>query len=46
VTAFLVERGFGGVTSGKPEGKLGFRGSNMCEVSESYLTITLHGEYV
>ena len=28
VTAFIVERGFGGVTHGKPEDKLGIRGSN------------------
>jgi alkylation response protein AidB-like acyl-CoA dehydrogenase len=28
VTAFIVERDFGGVTSGKPEDKLGIRGSN------------------
>ena len=28
VTAFIVERGFGGVTSGKPEDKLGIRGSS------------------
>ncbi|KAF4533144.1 hypothetical protein B566_EDAN007955 [Ephemera danica] len=32
VTAFIVERGFGGVSSGKPEDKLGIRGSNTCEV--------------
>ena len=32
VTAFIVERKFGGVTSGKPESKLGIRGSNTCEV--------------
>ncbi|XP_062606402.1 complex I assembly factor ACAD9, mitochondrial-like isoform X2 [Saccostrea cucullata] len=32
VTAFIVERAFGGVTSGKPEDKLGIRGSNTCEV--------------
>lgn len=32
VTAFLVERDFGGVTNGKPEDKLGIRGSNTCEV--------------
>ncbi|XP_061053332.1 complex I assembly factor ACAD9, mitochondrial [Eubalaena glacialis] len=32
VTAFIVERDFGGVTSGKPEDKLGIRGSNTCEV--------------
>lgn len=28
VTAFIVERAFGGVISGKPEDKLGIRGSN------------------
>ena len=28
VTAFIVERSFGGVTNGKPEDKLGIRGSN------------------
>ncbi|XP_059143103.1 complex I assembly factor ACAD9, mitochondrial-like [Physella acuta] len=32
VTAFIVERSFGGVTNGKPEDKLGIRGSNTCEV--------------
>lgn len=32
VTAFIVERAFGGVTSGRPEDKLGIRGSNTCEV--------------
>ncbi|XP_059879120.1 complex I assembly factor ACAD9, mitochondrial isoform X1 [Delphinus delphis] len=32
VTAFIVERNFGGITSGKPEDKLGIRGSNTCEV--------------
>ncbi|XP_062977321.1 complex I assembly factor ACAD9, mitochondrial isoform X1 [Elgaria multicarinata webbii] len=32
ITAFLVERAFGGVTNGKPEDKLGIRGSNTCEV--------------
>lgn len=33
ITAFLVERKFGGITNGKPEDKLGIRGSNTCEVS-------------
>lgn len=28
MTAFIVERNFGGVTSGQPEDKLGIRGSN------------------
>lgn len=32
ITAFIVERSFGGVTNGKPEDKLGIRGSNTCEV--------------
>ncbi|TRY91522.1 hypothetical protein DNTS_029484 [Danionella cerebrum] len=33
ITAFIVERAFGGVISGKPEDKLGIRGSNTCEVA-------------
>lgn len=33
ISAFIVERAFGGVTSGKPEDKLGIRGSNTCELS-------------
>lgn len=32
ITAFIVERDFGGITNGKPEDKLGIRGSNTCEV--------------
>ncbi|XP_006870535.1 PREDICTED: acyl-CoA dehydrogenase family member 9, mitochondrial [Chrysochloris asiatica] len=32
MTAFIVERNFGGITNGKPEDKLGIRGSNTCEV--------------
>ncbi|KAL9959520.1 hypothetical protein ACROYT_G032847 [Oculina patagonica] len=32
ITAFIVEREFGGVTSGKPEDKLGIRGSSTCEI--------------
>ncbi|XP_016013367.1 complex I assembly factor ACAD9, mitochondrial isoform X1 [Rousettus aegyptiacus] len=32
ITAFIVERNFGGVTNGKPADKLGIRGSNTCEV--------------
>lgn len=31
VTAFIVERAFGGITSGKAEDKLGIRGSNSKE---------------
>uniref|UniRef100_A0A673AP08 Acyl-CoA dehydrogenase family, member 9 n=1 Tax=Sphaeramia orbicularis TaxID=375764 RepID=A0A673AP08_9TELE len=33
ISAFIVERAFGGVSSGKPEDKLGIRGSNTCEVA-------------
>ncbi|XP_030633482.1 complex I assembly factor ACAD9, mitochondrial [Chanos chanos] len=33
ITAFIVERAFGGISSGKPEDKLGIRGSNTCEVT-------------
>lgn len=33
ISAFIVERAFGGITSGKPEDKLGIRGSNTCEVA-------------
>ncbi|KAH8390669.1 hypothetical protein KR215_009668 [Drosophila sulfurigaster] len=32
VTAFIVERGFGGVTSGPPEKKMGIKASNTTEV--------------
>ncbi|KAM4687176.1 LOW QUALITY PROTEIN: complex I assembly factor ACAD9, mitochondrial-like [Rhinophrynus dorsalis] len=32
ITAFIVERAFGGVTHGKAEDKLGIRGSNTCEL--------------
>lgn len=32
ITAFAVERSFGGVSNGKPEDKHGIRGSNTCEV--------------
>ncbi|KAM6149429.1 complex I assembly factor ACAD9, mitochondrial isoform 2-T2 [Erethizon dorsatum] len=32
ITAFIVERDFGGITNGIPEDKLGIRGSNTCEV--------------
>ncbi|NWQ78586.1 ACAD9 dehydrogenase, partial [Columbina picui] len=32
ITAFIVERDFGGISHGKPEDKLGIRGSNTCEV--------------
>lgn len=32
VTAFIVDRGFGGLTHGKPENKLGIKGSNTCQV--------------
>jgi len=32
ITAFIVERGFGGVTNGKPESKMGIKCSNTVEV--------------
>ncbi|TMS33817.1 hypothetical protein L596_001509 [Steinernema carpocapsae] len=32
VSAFVVERGFGGVTNGPPEKKMGIKGSNTAEV--------------
>jgi very long chain acyl-CoA dehydrogenase len=32
VSAFIVERGFGGVTHGNPENKMGINCSNTCEV--------------
>ena len=32
VTAFIVERSFGGVTNGKPENKMGIKCSNTAEV--------------
>ncbi|XP_044512824.1 complex I assembly factor ACAD9, mitochondrial [Gracilinanus agilis] len=32
ITAFIVERSFGGITNGKRENKLGIRGSDTCEV--------------
>lgn len=35
VTAFIVERAFGGIVSGKPEDKLGIRGSNSKTVMSS-----------
>ncbi len=32
ISAFIVERGFGGVSSGKPEKKMGIKASNTAEV--------------
>jgi very long chain acyl-CoA dehydrogenase len=32
ISAFIVERGFGGVTNGQPEKKMGIKGSNTAEV--------------
>ena len=32
ISAFIVERGFGGVTSGPPEKKMGIKASNTAEV--------------
>ncbi|XP_078480889.1 complex I assembly factor ACAD9, mitochondrial [Lampetra planeri] len=41
ISAFIVERVFGGITSGKPEDKLGIRGSNTCEVSFDNVPVPL-----
>ena len=41
VTAFIVERAFGGVTNGKPEDKLGIRGSNSLSTLFYHLFLTL-----
>ncbi|XP_061583870.1 complex I assembly factor ACAD9, mitochondrial [Cololabis saira] len=41
ISAFIVERAFGGITSGKPEDKLGIRGSNTCEVSYDNVPVPL-----
>uniref|UniRef100_A0A7N6BYS6 Complex I assembly factor ACAD9, mitochondrial n=1 Tax=Anabas testudineus TaxID=64144 RepID=A0A7N6BYS6_ANATE len=41
ISAFIVERAFGGVTSGKPEDKLGIRGSNTCELSFDNVPVPL-----
>ncbi len=32
ISAFIVERAFGGVSSGKPEKKMGIKASNTAEV--------------
>ncbi|KAJ7354994.1 hypothetical protein OS493_028657 [Desmophyllum pertusum] len=42
VTAFIVERGFGGVTSGPPEKKMGIKASNTAEVSAMVLRSPCH----
>ena len=34
ITAFIVERSFGGVTNGAPEKKMGIKASNTAEVSK------------
>ncbi|XP_054640650.1 complex I assembly factor ACAD9, mitochondrial [Dunckerocampus dactyliophorus] len=41
ISAFVVERAFGGITSGKPEDKLGIRGSNTCEVTFDNVPVPL-----
>jgi len=41
ISAFIVERAYGGVTSGKPEDKLGIRGSNTCEVTYDNVPVPL-----
>jgi alkylation response protein AidB-like acyl-CoA dehydrogenase len=39
MTAFIVERSFGGVTHGKPEDKMGIRASNSVFII-TFITIT------
>lgn len=41
ITAFIVERDFGGVTHGKPEDKLGIRGSNSKNHLQQFLLTVL-----
>lgn len=43
ISAFIVERAFGGVTSGKPEDKLGIRGSNSKPASRLNQSSTWRG---
>lgn len=42
ITAFIVERAFGGITSGKPEDKLGIRGSNSKSPAFVFILCALH----
>lgn len=42
VTAFIVERSFGGVTNGPPEKKMGIKASNTAEVRIFFETPSLH----
>ncbi|XP_071277003.1 very long-chain specific acyl-CoA dehydrogenase, mitochondrial isoform X2 [Agelaius tricolor] len=42
ISAFLVERGFGGVTNGPPEKKLGIRASNTASFSHHYFPFLPH----
>lgn len=39
ISAFIVERAFGGITSGKPEDKLGIRGSNSKPLTKTVFEI-------
>ncbi|KAK2862637.1 hypothetical protein Q5P01_002170 [Channa striata] len=41
ISAFIVEKAFGGITSGKAEDKLGIRGSNTCELSFDNVPVPL-----
>lgn len=41
MTAFIVEREFGGITSGRPEDKLGIRGSNSMWDAYQWFTCNL-----
>lgn len=40
ITAFIVERAFGGITNGKAEDKLGIRGSNSKNCIHIILEVT------
>ena len=50
ISAFIVERGFGGVTSGPPEKKMGIKASNTAEVHFEDVKIPIEnllgGEYL
>uniref|UniRef100_A0A3B4XVF9 Complex I assembly factor ACAD9, mitochondrial n=1 Tax=Seriola lalandi dorsalis TaxID=1841481 RepID=A0A3B4XVF9_SERLL len=45
ISAFIVERAFGGITSGKPEDKLGIRGSNICAFFRIAMNILNSGRF-
>lgn len=41
VSAFIVERGFGGVTNGPPEKKMGIKGSNTATLNFDNVKVNL-----